>query len=213
MHTKSILCAAYIVAGIGFSDPSAAGVLYQTNASGTLMGVQGVQVGGLSYDVRFGDGTCNAYSDCGSNPMAYRLGVTSDLAFSTALLEQVFGGGSADSVFYTNNPDRINGCEFEMLCEIWSPIRIESNQNGPYLVAETVANWNPIYAEDSVGLGQAVLYYNFSSSVHTFAVWGSGYVSVPEPSTLGLTGLAIGLLGAAGRSRSRRAGGVRICEA
>src|SRR5262245_6455581 len=73
---------------------------------GFLMGATGVDVQGTSYDVAFGDGTCNSLFN-GCTQFAF-TDASSALAASSALLDQVF----IDSASYAfdSRPDLTNGC-------------------------------------------------------------------------------------------------------
>lgn len=182
-----------------------AGAAVQIVENGILTGATGVDVGGVSYDVSFLDGTCaSVFDGCDSQ---------SDFAFATeasgilaaqALLDQVF----LDSVLgqFDSNAALTRGCSGPVNCDViipfgFSPLntnvvdgRVSSNFNsGP---DSSSASYN-LYRgapgfDTTVSLGQVLGRFTLSS-----------VAAVPEPSTWATMLMGFGAMGVALRRRRR----------
>ena len=158
-------------------------------SNGVLIGANGVEVAGLSYDVFFEDGTCGSFhANCSSFVFGSRA--AADLA-SRALGEQVFLG------IYDDNPNLTRGCSDPMYqeCQILTAFQADTSSS--------FMNRSAIW-DDSLGL--------ISNSRDTggypgltYAVWSPSVVisPIPEPETYAL--MLTGLLAVGAAARRRKA--------
>lgn len=187
MHTitKKFLAAGSMLLGLQ-AAAQAGPILVVTN--GILTGAQGVELNGRQYDVAFSD----------VRPVADTLAfdsLSAALEASSALDQLVFGG------VYDTNPGRTNGCSNPLLCFVVTAFDVSSAHVTGAAFTNTTSPYIDLLLPYAV-IGNAAKY-----SITTYAHWSvqdAGRQSVPEPSTLLLTGagLAAFLLRRKARSAS-----------
>ncbi|MDH4185799.1 MAG: PEP-CTERM sorting domain-containing protein [Nitrospira sp.] len=206
-----IVCAVGLVLG----GPSVGrATTLQIDANGILTGATGVNVNGAFYDVQFSGGTCAAlFNGCDqASDLVFTDATTAFLA-SAALASQVFldvPEGAFDS-----QPLLTNGCNVSSFldCQITTPY-------GPYTLfgvqrvsSYMFGNYPGIdyYASGAIDVDKTI------DSVHqpyhgaTWAIWRLEVASVPEPGSLSLLVLGLGLLALVDyRWRQRHQAGAHI---
>lgn len=149
---------------------------------GQLVGATDVDVGGVSYDVQFVDGSCNSlFSGCSN--FSFTTFADASVA-SQALLDEVLIG------IYDDDPTLTNGLDSEDSGEIWTPY---FRGVGTYLAAVTINDDQPMFDEVvNTGNSFEADYTNVSRRV--YAVWTPAEVPVPAAGWLFMSAL-VGLLG------------------
>ena len=174
---------------------SAAPVLHVNN--GVLEGASGVIVNGMSYEVSFIDGSCvSLYGGC-TDTSQFTFHTRADaVSAMSALSDQVWG-----SSWGAGN---LGGCETTDVCAtllqygvFQSPFEIETlyyyNYANPALADYVLfARIGPSYYTSSA---------NFNNAVWRLSDAGTG--RLPEPASLSLAALALGVAGVTGRRRRR----------
>lgn len=186
--TKKILAAGSMLLGLQ-AAVHASPILLVDN--GILMGAQGVELNGKQYDVAFSD----------VRPVSDTLvfdSLSETFEASSALDQLVFQG------IFDTNPGRTNGCSNSLLCFVVSAFKVDDT----YATGAAFTNTTSPYID--LVLPYAVIGNAANFSITTYAHWSvreeGARQTVPEPSTLLLTGagLAAFLL----RRRSRNGGAV-----
>lgn len=160
-----------------------------------LVGAKGVEVNGKLYDVSFQDGSYNSLYPAGLSSAKYQ-----DKTFATqavyALGAQVFTG------IYDDNPALTKGCA-HTVCTVLTAFTDPRLGLGIY----GFANYAPTISGDGYlwsGINRTLDTSNFHT--YTYAMWSPHIeiAPVPEPSSIAMMGLGLGILGLV-RRKSRRA--------
>lgn len=221
------LAAAAVLLTLGSAAASAATL--QLDASGKLLGARGVVVGGTSYDVSFGDGSCIALmGGCDANADFAFNTQQAVFAASQALLAQVFEAFPT----YDADPRLTRGCEFSAVfwqgslqgtCQIITAytLLLPTQPGATLQVATHMMNNDARDFYDVTGKVNDNIVVNpdttltgtsWPGSTTTWAVWSRAATTpggtVPEPGTLPLAVLAaVGLVGLRRRARRVEAAG------
>ena len=213
---------AAVLLALGSATASAATL--QVDAAGKLLGARGVVVGGTSYDVSFGDGSCIALmGGCDANADFAFNTQQAVFAASQALLAQVFEAFPT----YDADPRLTRGCEssgviwqgsLQATCQIVTAynLLLPTQPGATLQVATHMMNNDSRDAYDVTGAINVNFVVNpdttldgtsWPGSTTTWAVWSRSAATpggtVPEPGTLPLAALAAaGVIGL--RRRSRR---------
>ena len=142
---------------------------------GVLLGADNVVVGGVSYDVRFVDGTCaNLYDGCNS---------VSDFAFDTkreanaataVLLRDVLVDGPLGR--FDSDPTLVEGCDASR-CSIYTPYRNDRSR------ASLSAGLNAAGRDRTTAGRISVSRDTTANARGAFAVWSLSTESVSNPDT------------------------------
>jgi predicted extracellular nuclease len=165
---------------------------WQQDGTGQLIGARYVDIGGVLYDVSFGDGLCiNLFSGC--NNTADFVPFTTEsaaLAAAIALEEQVFvdsaPGGNPPFPFDTS-PGDTSGCTFgETSCNVLIPYAARQEPNADILVSLRVFENLPdqladeqSFVTDSLLINGTVLYVLQTPPGMT--TWANFTLSPPPP--------------------------------
>lgn len=177
-----------------------AAVVLQTDSGGKLTGATGVEVGGLSYDVAFVDGTClGLFGNC--SQFVFNTAAAAGAA-SQALLDQVLVGAFDDDATLTS------GCSGPGLafCGVWTAY---GTNTGSVLVSGAT-NFNAGGSDSVSQSGWATGNDLSTNRSSVYAVWSrTAEAALPEPSSLALLAAAgVAALWARRRPRPRAAVGV-----
>jgi hypothetical protein len=161
-----------------------------------LEGADGVLVNGVSYNVRFVEGSCfTLYGGCDAlGDLPFTTQADADAA-SQALLDQVFIAANAA---FDADPELTAGCEDVEFCQIFTPYGFIT----PTIVQISVAvNRMDLLPDNVLGTTVEPDFDTTPLSFDVFAVWEQAATEVPEPNALAavLLGSAAGIL--AGRRR------------
>lgn len=193
MYLSSVTAALFAVFAFFHPLASHAATLQIDGTTGQLLGADGVDVGGVLYDVDFLEGSCVAlFSGCDAlEDFTFSTEATA-LAASNALQAQVFLDGPAG--MFDTTASLTNGCE-DVSCNVFTPFAPSSVS--PVLVEVAVF-------ENAPGLGGGTFTQNFLNIIDTtgspsivFASWEIGQATVvPLPATVwmflsGLVGLFV----------------------
>jgi hypothetical protein len=176
-----------IIAGVialATSNVATAAVVLNTASDGTLLGASGVNVGGVLYDVTFGDGTFDSSAITSFTTMAGAE------AASNALLAQVLIGD------YDSLARLTNGCFNSEFCSIETPFKLIGLDR---IQTFTTVNGNDISTLDEVATGSYFYFLGANTngfSGLTMARWAlNGPVSVvPEPETYAMMLAGLGFI-------------------
>ncbi len=199
----------------GGTSAHAAPVNVMNTAGTTLMGVNGIEFNGSSYNVRFVDDTCQAiFSGCNSNANSFLFTTQADALAATNAL------GAA--VFQSALPGAINGLVLSSSAAgILTPFGFAPFGGTTYVAAEqlnisSTTNTNaylngPFNVSAVHALTGATTRFQDYTSV-TYAQWTRAESvnplanDVPEPGSLALTAVGLGAAFlAGGKARRRRA--------
>ncbi len=173
------------------------------NAQGTLLGVDGVQVNGARYDVRFSAGTCiSVFAGC-SKQSAFAFSSQADaLTASQDLLQQGFLQPAGNPI--GSDPFHIAGIQTNGAGRAWLITPYALNGKGyPHLVLAQVALLQTTGVDSATLCDCGYWDYQQTQAIETYAVWSPA--AVPEPGTEALLGAGFaGLVGLAARRRNAR---------
>lgn len=158
--------------------------------SGKLIGATGILVGGVSFDVRFRDGSCvSVFSGCNEVSDFTFTNISSAMQASAALMDQLFL--DTGSALFDSDPSLTLGCENPRACMVFTPFIPYAD---PYLLStfgvSAATNFSLIY-ETLVPYirDSSTSFYYFSrdgdiswNQGETFAVWthSADTASIPE---------------------------------
>ena len=189
----------------------AAPVTVMNAAGNTVMGVDGIQFNGSTYDVRFVDGTCVALFDgCNSN--------TNSFLFTTAVDARAASTALGAALLQSALPGAINGATVTStdLAGILTPYLTPSTANvvsdGLFFrsTTNTNASLNGPFVLSYSQLAMSRSSDLSSSARYAYASWSAATPTpsandVPEPGSLALTAVGLGAAFlAAGKTRRRR---------
>lgn len=171
-----------LVAGIGTA--SAMPILQVEN--GILTGARNVDVAGTFYDVVFQDGSCRQlFSGCDAVTDFIFQDMASARLAAQALLDSVFIDGV--SGLFDSDASRTRGCNDRTFCAALIPIGLSSNN--PLDARGVTAINTEINATDRTDSFFIFVAENTDIANTTFAIWTRS-TPVPEPTSLGLLGIA-----------------------
>lgn len=157
-------------------------------SNGILTGAKNVDVAGTLYDVTLLEGSCDTlFNGCDNSAFTFTTSASARVA-AQALLDSVFVDGSLGQ--FDSNPKTILGCKTVDICIVAIPFLFEVDQDWRLVIAGVAVNT----AAGSRYVDRAsVSYFDADSSGRSFAQFqlASPDASVPEPTSIGLFGLAM----------------------
>ena len=191
---RSALVIIAAVASLGqIAEVSPARADTLVSSGGILTGVNGINVGGTSYDVTFAQGTCaTVYGACNTSNFPFQTASLADAAI-TALFSDINA-----SPTYQYNPSHIGLCTANSDCVIYLPLSDAASTISTDLLEiglSAFANGTNLSAGgDTIAPDTASL--GCTGTCREWSVWTAETTSaVPEPSAVTLLGA--GLLGLA----------------
>lgn len=207
MSKSSLTAVAIYVAAALFTSASATAAVQVVDNNGILTGATGIDVGGVSYDVEFLDGSCSALFTGCDEPSDFAFNnLAAAVIASQALRDQVFLGT------YDAQPALTRGCSANP-CYSFTPFEYlsPSPNNGAIALFASLEN-----SETESNDGRFLLNGNGSIGINndlaaqpnfTFARFtvSGATAAVPEPSTWAMMIMGFGATGFALRRRRRTA--------
>jgi len=189
---RRILAALVGVAAMMLASPAAAATLV-TNGSSQLTGVNGLAVGGTTYNVSFTDGTCaGLFSGCDAVG-DFTFQSQADAQAAAAALLAAIVGSSFDTA-----PGTTFGCIGGEACSMLIPFGFTGS--GDFSSVATL-NGNPT---NSSAINLFASPTAFDTGASTARVWALfAPVGVPEPASWAMMLLGFGAIGLAMRRRRR----------
>ena len=138
------------------------------DATGSLVGASGIEVGSTSFDVEFAGGSCvDAFGDCADADFAFSS-QSDALAAAQVLFDQVLLGEAFVDVILTQGPGAIEGCVAPVFaCAVFTPYQTQGDSVS--VVSGTLFGGRdffdePLSAGSQIPLTQA-------SQIATYARW------------------------------------------
>lgn len=186
MSLSSLAAAVFAVFAFVYPLTSHAATL-QIDNTGQLLGADGVDVGGVLYDVDFLDGSCAVlFNGCDASDDFTFTTETAALAAASALQSQVFLDGPSGA--FNSTPPLTNGCEDPVTCGVYTPFA-----PAPTSAQQVqVAIFLNLMGTAGFTFSTDVLVTEASASI-TYASWDlsqSAVVPLPATGLLFLSGLA-----------------------
>jgi len=174
---------------VALSTNAVAALVRVTDSNGILTGANGVDVGGILYDVTFGDGI---YADSIS-------------AFNTRASAQL-AAEALDTVFqeiYDTSPQLTFGCFNTSVCAIDTPYSSNSSRTFSYAMVNYSVGRDDFTNPSHLDLTSS----SADTPARTVALWklSNTISAVPEPETYAMFLAGLGLLGFVSRRRKQKA--------
>lgn len=170
--------AAYVLSMLLLATPAAAAPTLLVD-QGVLTGADGVLVDGVSYDVRFVEGSCSSlFAGCTNFAFTSQAAA---MSASQALLDQVLINGGAGS--FDSSPEMTFGCADLTFCYVLTPFIITGPQVAVFGAVNNSQGSDVAAFIGPIGVDASTANITFE----TYAVWTQSTVmSVPEGDTLSL---------------------------
>lgn len=175
---------------------------------GILVGAKNVYIGDSLYDVKFSDGTCaGVFKGCDPSAFTFHNAAEASLA-ADALLNQVFVDNTQG--LFDSRSDISYNCGSNIQCDSIVPYSLDGASAFRAVVARNMSQMIPSYQDSVLFSAYNTLYdtkrYYGGIGLESFAVFTVARAEIPEPDTIGLLALAVGMLSVR-RRRSNKAEG------